>query len=56
MKDKKIKLVIYGLIKVCPSRRHAWYDTNLGFPVRKPLGKVVSFNRKEIDNESGCNS
>lgn len=39
MKDK-IKLEIYKLIKICPCKRHGWYETNLGYPIGKPLGKV----------------
>ncbi len=28
-----------NVIRICPGKRHAWYNTNLGFPVRKQLGK-----------------
>jgi len=28
----------YNFIKITAGKRHAWYDTGLGFKVRKPLG------------------
>ena len=31
-----------GFMKLCSGKRHAWYETNLGYPVRKELGKVRS--------------
>ena len=39
MNTKKIKIKIGKLIKVTPSKRHAWYESNIG-PLRKPLGVV----------------
>jgi len=35
------KLRILGIMKICPSERHAWYETNLSFPIRKELGKII---------------
>lgn len=39
---------ILDLIKVCPGKAHAWYDTALGFKVRKPYipkyGNMPIFN------------
>ena len=32
---------IIALDRICPGRRHAWYDTNLGFKVRKPIGQAI---------------
>jgi hypothetical protein len=29
-----------GFLKLCPGKKHAWYETDLGYPVRKELGKV----------------
>lgn len=40
MKEKKIKLVFTGFMKITPGKHHAWYETNLGYPIRKELGKV----------------
>ena len=35
------KTLIYtGFLKLCPGKRHAWYETNLGYPIRKELGKI----------------
>ncbi len=34
------KIEFTGFAKLCPGKRHAWYETNLGYPVRKELGKV----------------
>jgi hypothetical protein len=36
----KKKITYTGFLKLCPGRRHAWYETDLGYPVRKELGKV----------------
>ena len=36
----KKRLQYTGFMKLCPGKRHAWYETNLGYPVRKELGKV----------------
>ena len=32
----KQKAVVGNLIRVCPGKRHAWFESNLG-PIRKPL-------------------
>ncbi len=29
-----------GFLKMCPGGRHAWYATNLGYPVRKELMQI----------------
>jgi hypothetical protein len=34
------KLEYTGFLKLCPGKHHAWYETNLGYPIRKELGKV----------------
>lgn len=34
---------IISLKKICPGRRHAWYETDLGFDVRKPIGQKLNF-------------
>ena len=36
--SKKSKLRIGKLVKLCPGKRHGWYDTAIGL-VRKPLRK-----------------
>ena len=33
------RLYVGKIIKVCPGGRHAWYETNLGYSIRKELGK-----------------
>ena len=33
-------LVYIGFLKLCSGKRHAWYETNLGYPIRKELGKI----------------
>ncbi|HZX01032.1 MAG TPA: hypothetical protein VFE87_01400 [Candidatus Paceibacterota bacterium] len=30
------------LVRVTPGRNHAWYRTNRGFLVRKPIGHILS--------------
>jgi hypothetical protein len=32
---------IIGVKCICPGKRHAWYDTDLGFAVRKPIGEKI---------------
>jgi len=32
---KKSKIVLGDLVKVCPGKRHAWFNSNIGV-VRKP--------------------
>lgn len=31
---------ILNQIKITAGRRHAWYETDLGLPIRKPLGVI----------------
>lgn len=31
---------ILSQVKITAGRAHAWYETDLGFPIRKPLGAV----------------
>lgn len=39
---------IINRIKICSGvGMHAWYDTDLGFPVRKPIGSVEELVRPE---------
>ena len=33
-------MIIGKLIKITVGKRHAWYETNLGFNIRKPLGFI----------------
>jgi len=43
MKSKKAKLFglnVGGIIRITPGGRHAWYETNLGYPIRKELGGI----------------
>jgi hypothetical protein len=40
------KLIIYRLVKVTAGGRHGWYETNLGYNIRKPLGTI-----KGVDKE-----
>lgn len=39
LKKRKIsRRVNYGrMIKMCPGGRHAWYESDLGYPVRKEI-------------------
>ncbi len=30
------------LVRVCPGGRHAWYETDKGYPIRKPIGFDLS--------------
>ena len=32
-----MKLSIEKMIRMCPGRRHAWYESSVG-PIRKPVG------------------
>ncbi len=32
---------IYNLIKITAGGHHAWYDSDLGFPIRKPFIREV---------------
>lgn len=34
----KKKVIFTGFIKVTPGKRHAWCETDLGYPIRKELG------------------
>jgi len=44
-KSKLFGLNIGSIIKVTPGGHHAWYETNLGYPIRKELGGIKkSFN------------
>ena len=36
--ELKKKMVLTGFIKITPGKRHARYETNLGYPIRKELG------------------
>lgn len=36
---EKIKVVVTKLIRVCPGKRHAWYESNVG-PIRKEIKNV----------------
>jgi len=38
MKKKLFGLIIGSLLKITPGRRHAWYESNLGYPIRKEIG------------------
>lgn len=33
---KKVKVVIYDLVRVCAGGHHAWYNSNVGL-IRKPI-------------------
>lgn len=33
---------ILKLKKITPGKRHAWYETDLGFDIRKPLGDYLT--------------
>ena len=35
---------LIALNRICPGKRHAWYKTDLGFDVRKPIGQKIGFN------------
>jgi hypothetical protein len=35
MSKEKVQVVIGKLIRVCPGKRHAWYESNVG-NIRKP--------------------
>lgn len=43
---------ILAVDKICPGKRHAWYETDLGFLVRKPVStpihKFPSFHMPDI--------
>lgn len=32
----KTKVIIGKLVRICPSKRHAWYQSNVGI-IRKPI-------------------
>lgn len=40
---------ITKFVRITAGKRHAWYETSLGFNIRKPLG-VVKAILPEIDN------
>jgi len=45
MKAKLFGLITGRIIKVTPGGRHAWYESNLGYPIRKEIGEIKkSFN------------
>lgn len=35
-RNRKIKAVVYGLVRVCPGKRHAWFDSSVGL-IRKQV-------------------
>lgn len=37
-KTEKVKVEIGELVKVCSSKRHGWYNSNVGL-IRKPIIK-----------------
>lgn len=37
----KNKLYLTRLVKITAGRHHAWYETSLGFTVRKPIGQDI---------------
>ena len=42
---------LYSLIRVTPGGRHGWYDSSLGFPLKKPLGsKMFTPSEDSVDN------
>lgn len=46
MKSKLFGLNTGGLIKVTSGGRHAWYESNLGYPIRKEIW----IEKKSFDN------
>lgn len=43
---------LYNLIRVTPGGRHGWYDSSLGFPLKKPLGQMISERTAEIEPQT----
>jgi len=48
MKKAKSKVALGNLIRVCPCKNHAWFESSAG-PVRKPY---VAENKKEDVKET----
>lgn len=45
---------IISLDHICPGKRHAWYNTDMGFKVRKPVGQKINgpiFTTKKFNKE-----
>ena len=40
MKKKLFGLNIGSLLKITPGGRHGWYESNLGYPIRKELREI----------------
>lgn len=49
---------IISLGRICSGKRHAWYETNMGFKIRKPIGDYINnisyrFEFPKIKEENG---
>lgn len=38
MKKNKVTVKIGKIVKICPCKRHAWYESNVGI-IRKPYNE-----------------
>lgn len=49
MNKKKVQVIVGKLIRVCPGKKHAWYESNVG-PVRKEIKNVP---QQKVGNGEG---
>lgn len=35
-KPKKVKVILGEMVKICPSKKHAWFESNVGL-IRKQI-------------------
>lgn len=45
---------ILNLIKITSGGMHGWYETDLGFPIRKLLGSVKGYAPREPQSEQSA--
>lgn len=48
-KHIKSRAKIYKILRLCPGRRHAWVDSNIGI-IRKPLDSLSEALHKDFKN------
>ena len=46
-------MILTSMREICPGGRHAWYKTDLGFDVRKPVGQKIGFSIPKYFKQEG---